>query len=54
MKKSFFLVEDHSLMRQGITSYLAKNSNFDCVGVASSGKVVQNSWKTLHKTIDTI
>ena len=38
MKKSFFLVEDHSLMRHGITSYLAKNSNFDCAGVASSGQ----------------
>ena len=36
MAKSFFLVEDHSLMRQGIVTYLAKNSEFTCAGVAGS------------------
>ena len=36
MAKSFFLVEDHSLMRQGIVTYLAKNSEFTCAGVAAS------------------
>lgn len=36
MKKTFFLVEDHSLMRQGIVNYLTKNANFECAGVAGS------------------
>jgi len=38
MKKSFFLVEDHSLMRQGIISYLTKNSEFICAGVAATAQ----------------
>ncbi len=38
MKKSFFLVEDHSLMRQGIMTYLSKNADLKCAGVAGSAQ----------------
>ncbi len=38
MKKSFFLVEDHSLMRQGIINYLTANSEFSCAGVATNAR----------------
>ena len=38
MKKSFFLVEDHSLMRQGIMTYLSKNADLTCTGVAGSAQ----------------
>ncbi|MBQ9282452.1 MAG: response regulator transcription factor [Treponema sp.] len=38
MKKSFFLVEDHSLMRQGIISYLCEKSNYECVGCSADTK----------------
>ncbi|WP_294430463.1 response regulator transcription factor [uncultured Treponema sp.] len=36
MKKTFFVVEDHSLMRQGITGFLAEHSDFECIGYASN------------------
>lgn len=38
MKKSFFLVEDHSLMRQGITGYLAEHSDFACAGCVAGAQ----------------
>lgn len=38
MKKSFFLVEDHSLIRQGVISYLCEKSNYECVGCSADTK----------------
>ncbi len=36
MKKSFYLVEDHSLMRQGITNYLCEKSHYECLGSSAT------------------
>lgn len=38
MGKLYFLVEDHSLMRQGIVTYLSKHTDLKCVGVAASAQ----------------
>lgn len=38
MKKSFFIVEDHSLMRQGVSNYLTANTEFECTGFASNSE----------------
>jgi DNA-binding NarL/FixJ family response regulator len=38
VKNSFFLVEDHRLMRQGIVSYITKNTKFTCAGEAGTQK----------------
>ena len=46
MKKSFFLVEDHSLMRQGITTYLAAHSDFVCAGCASGAEEFLSAMET--------
>ena len=36
MKKQYFLVEDHMLMRQGVVSYLSGQSDFECAGSAAT------------------
>lgn len=36
MTGSYFLVEDHALMRQGIIDYITKHSNYVCSGTASN------------------
>ncbi len=38
MSRSFFLVEDHSLMRQGILNYLAQHTDFTCAGMAGNAQ----------------
>ena len=38
MEKSFFLVEDHSLMRQGIVAFLSKLPEFRCAGMAGTAQ----------------
>ena len=38
MANSFFLVEDHSLMRQGIVNYLATDMNLKCAGEAGTAQ----------------
>lgn len=36
MSKNFFIVEDHSLMRHGITTWLTENSEWKCSGSAEN------------------
>lgn len=36
MEKTFFIVEDHSLMRHGITSWITENSDWKCAGMAQN------------------
>jgi len=36
MTKTFFIIEDHSLMRHGIATWLSNNSNWECVGTAEN------------------
>ena len=38
MNKTFFVVEDHSLMRQGITGFLSEHSDFECIGYSSNAR----------------
>lgn len=38
MEKTFFIVEDHALMRHGITGWISENSNWVCVGSAEDDK----------------
>ena len=37
-EKIIFLVEDHSLMQQGIINYLCEKSNYECFGSSSDTK----------------
>lgn len=36
MGKKFFIVEDHSLMRYGIATWINENSDWECAGMAQS------------------
>ena len=36
MEKHFFIVEDHSLMRHGIASWISQHSDWKCVGMAEN------------------
>lgn len=36
MTKNFFIVEDHSLMRHGITKWITENSKWECSGSAEN------------------
>lgn len=36
MKKSFFIIEDHSLMRHGIACWISEHSDWKCVGMAEN------------------
>lgn len=36
MKKTFFIVEDHALMRHGISSWISEHSDWECVGMAEN------------------
>ena len=45
MNKTFYVVEDHSLMRQGITGFLSEHSDFECVGYSSNAK---NFFDAMH------
>ncbi len=38
MKKTFFLVEDHSLMRQGISNYLCTEGDYGCAGCTDNAQ----------------
>ena len=38
MNKTFYVVEDHSLMRQGIMGFLAEHSDFECIGYSSNAR----------------
>lgn len=51
MKKTFFVVEDHSLMRQGITGFLAEHSEFECVGYASNA---ENFFDAMHSNVENV
>lgn len=36
MTKTFFIIEDHSLMRHGIATWLSNNTDWECVGTAEN------------------
>lgn len=38
MKRQYFLVEDHALMREGVISHLSKISDFECAGSSADSK----------------
>ena len=38
MKRQYFLVEDHALMREGVISQLSKISDFECAGSSADSK----------------
>lgn len=38
MKRQYFLVEDHALMREGVITHLSKISDFECAGSSADSK----------------
>lgn len=54
MEKTFFIVEDHALMRHGITGWISENSNWVCIGSAGDDKSALQEISSLETLPDLI
>lgn len=47
MKKTFYIIDDHEMLRTGTSSYITSNSDWECAGLsATQGEALWNATQT--------